>query len=218
MTREEQLLLEAKKLKDYVKYCISEGTIYSKKTRKRYESKDVHGYIFFHALGRKWKVHRVVWFMEHGTWPQVIDHIDGNKSNNHYSNLREATYKQNSYNCSPKSHSSKYKGVWKSKSGKYRASLYSDYKRIHLGYFNTQEEAALAYNNALEKADPLARKNKLEKSDEVKKLEAQLAVAKAAMEKFNKEFINVYHPGENWFPMTLVIPEALAEIERLEKN
>ena len=40
----------------------------------------------------------LVFLLYHRRWPRigfVIDHIDGNKSNNHHTNLREVTYKKN---------------------------------------------------------------------------------------------------------------------------
>ena len=53
-TRREQIEEDLKKIRDLVKYNIADGTLYSKKHQKRFESKDAHGYICFHALGRKW--------------------------------------------------------------------------------------------------------------------------------------------------------------------
>jgi hypothetical protein len=39
---------------------------------------------------RAYQVHRVAWFLYHGEWPaKVIDHIDGNPSNNKIDNLRQ---------------------------------------------------------------------------------------------------------------------------------
>ncbi len=152
----------AKRLPDVIRYVAASGLLYSRATGKPYLSEDVHGYIRLFAFGRKWKAHRVIWFLEKGTHPDIVDHIDGDRTNNHISNLREASFKQNAYNCTIKSTTSKYKGVWKAKTGRYRASLTKDAKRIHLGYFATPEEAARAYNEALRKEDPRARLNIIE--------------------------------------------------------
>jgi hypothetical protein len=47
---------------------------------------------------------------------------------------------------------SKYKGITKQKeTNKWRAWITKDYKRIELGYFNTEEKAAIAYNVAAKK-------------------------------------------------------------------
>lgn len=42
--------------------------------------------------------HHVVWFITHGYWAAMLDHIDGNRSNNAAANLREATHSQNMRN------------------------------------------------------------------------------------------------------------------------
>lgn len=78
----------------------------------------------------------------------VIDHADRNPLNNQRSNLRYATYSENSYNTSPRRNinkSSKYKGVTRY-GNKYRAVIQYDGDKIHLGYFHSEVEAAIAYN------------------------------------------------------------------------
>jgi hypothetical protein len=78
-----------------------------------------------------------------------IDHIDVDKLNNKKSNLRIATpdiQSKNKKKSQKKKYSSIYKGVCLTKTGKWRASIKSNYKYIHIGMFDTEEEAALAYN------------------------------------------------------------------------
>lgn len=83
---------------------------------------------------------------------KIVDHINGNGLDNRKENLREATKANNNRNTKkPKSGvSSIYKGVCaeKSKTSPWRAYITVDYKRIHLGSFKTQEQAAQAYNKA----------------------------------------------------------------------
>lgn len=79
-----------------------------------------------------------------------IDHINGNGLHNYKSNLRPCTVPQNMMNKSKgatKVYSSKYKGVIFSQ-GKYRARIKVGSKTFHLGYSNSEEEAAILYNNA----------------------------------------------------------------------
>lgn len=77
-----------------------------------------------------------------------VDHIDGQKLNNQKSNLRVATKQQNQFNRGAnKGSASKHKGVsWYSKHKLWRASIRINKKTQHLGLFNTEEEAAAAYN------------------------------------------------------------------------
>jgi AP2 domain len=77
-----------------------------------------------------------------------FDHIDRNRCNNQKSNLREATFTQNACNkAKQEGGTSKYKGVsWETKSKKWFCKIQFQRKQIYIGRFNTQEEAALAYN------------------------------------------------------------------------
>lgn len=79
---------------------------------------------------------------------KLVDHIDRNPSNNHISNLRWATYKENLGNqLSRKGSASKYKGVcFHKEKRKWISMIGVNKKRIFLGYFHCEKEAALAYN------------------------------------------------------------------------
>jgi len=82
---------------------------------------------------------------------QIIDHIDGNTLNNCKSNLRICTTSQNAMNCKKyvSGLSSVYKGVrFRKDCNKYTSQIKFNKKLIHLGYFDNEIEAALAYNKA----------------------------------------------------------------------
>ncbi|APM39404.1 HNH endonuclease [Clostridium kluyveri] len=79
---------------------------------------------------------------------QIIDHIDGNGLNNCKSNLRIVTSQQNSFNRRYKVlKTSKYKGVyWNSQFKRWKARIQVDGKRILIGTFENEEDAARAYS------------------------------------------------------------------------
>lgn len=79
----------------------------------------------------------------------VVDHIDGNGLNNQRSNLRVCDRANNGCNKRTKKRKqSPFKGVGKTKGGKFKARIGVKGKVINLGLFSTAEEAALKYNEA----------------------------------------------------------------------
>lgn len=91
--------------------------------------------------------HRLAWFYMTGEWPpETVDHINGDKSDNAWANLRLASLTQNNFNVGkPKTNSSGYKGVSFGKDGRYRANISINNKTVYLGNFSTAEEAYACY-------------------------------------------------------------------------
>lgn len=81
---------------------------------------------------------------------EKVDHIDGNGLDCRRSNLREATQEQNTRNRrSARSSTSRFLGVsWYSEKSKWCAQIRINGRNTHLGYFDREENAALAYNFA----------------------------------------------------------------------
>jgi hypothetical protein len=80
-----------------------------------------------------------------------VDHIDGNGLNNCRNNLRLATPLENARNRGPysKQTTSVFKGVsWSKEKEKWQASIRVPGRKIFLGRFDSEIEAALAYDNA----------------------------------------------------------------------
>ena len=98
----------------------------------------------------KKKIHRLVAdaFILNLTDLPCVDHKDRNSLNNHLSNLRWCTRKENQQNRSKNNNgTSMYKGVsFHKRSNKWLAQIRHNGQRIHLGYFNDESEAARAYD------------------------------------------------------------------------
>lgn len=105
------------------------------------------GYLHIQLQSRLYKAHRLAWLYVLGEWPKLdIDHINRNRSDNRIANLREVTHKQNLQNAGKYSHNtSGHTGVyWYKQTAKWQAQIAHHQKKIHLGFFNTIEEAISA--------------------------------------------------------------------------
>ena len=83
----------------------------------------------------------------------ITDHINGDKLDNRTINLRTCTYQENQRNKpAQKNNASGIKGVCWEKNGsrikRWKAQIYINKKRKHLGYFLTKEEAQDAYQQS----------------------------------------------------------------------
>lgn len=113
--------------------------------------KDSNSYWQIEIFNNKYQSHRIIWKLYYGEDPpEIIDHIDGDGSNNKINNLRAATVFQNGWNAKKGSRNkSGYKGVsFNTERNKWRAAICINKKTILIGYYSTPEEASLAYQKA----------------------------------------------------------------------
>ncbi|MCI9298114.1 MAG: hypothetical protein HFI10_11830 [Lachnospiraceae bacterium] len=82
----------------------------------------------------------------------VVDHINGNRLDNRRGNLRFVTFQQNSFNTRKhqvENVTSRFKGVsYMRDKHKWRSRIMIGGREKHIGLYGTEEEAALAYNEA----------------------------------------------------------------------
>lgn len=105
------------------------------------------GYVRFTVLGRKYQAHRLAWLYVIGTWPACeIDHINLDKTDNRMGNLREAAPVGNACNKrASKRNVLQIKGVSENRPGRFVARIGHGKRVLHLGIFDTPQEAQTAY-------------------------------------------------------------------------
>ena len=111
-------------------------------------SQHADGYLRVNVGGRSFLAHRLIWAIMTGRDPGVtLDHRDGDRSNNRWTNLREATRSQNAMNRGPRSDcSSGVRGVhWHKASNMWAASISAGGVSQHLGLFRSKDEARAAF-------------------------------------------------------------------------
>jgi hypothetical protein len=127
-------------------------------TRKEiYTGKIKNGYHRYHKPSHTPEAQRsrLVWFAVNGPIPagMEINHINHQRDDDQITNLELVTCQQNNvYRRKGKNNTSGYKGVsWDKNANKYRAYIYLDNKKIHLGMFDCPIKAARAYDDAARK-------------------------------------------------------------------
>jgi len=105
-------------------------------------------YLQVSLFNRTYLTHRLAFLYMTGEWPTgLVDHIDRDRANNRWSNLRLVTRKENTYNKTSTPGKSGFRGVFKVKD-RYYTKISVDNKMIHIGVYDTPEEASAAHENA----------------------------------------------------------------------
>lgn len=111
-----------------------------------------YGYKIISVKGVQYRANRLAWLYETGNWPAgVVDHINGDKLDNRFDNLRDVSIKDNCEN-KRKAQANNRTGAlgvcFHKGAGKYSAQIVVDGNKIHLGLFENKEEASEAYISA----------------------------------------------------------------------
>jgi len=138
-------------------FYYKDGNLFNKTSRGSAKKDTLAGYIAEDGYrrvrvdGKQYYIHRLTWFLltnKEVPTDLFIDHIDGNRQNNHIENLRLASSLENQYNKSRQVNgTSMFKGVWyDSVKDCWKASIRLHDKRFYIGQFPTELEAAIAYD------------------------------------------------------------------------
>lgn len=106
-----------------------------------------HGYRTIQVDGKLIKAHRLAWLYVYGVFPKgKLDHRNRIRSDNRIDNLREATHAENMRNAGKRANNtSGYKGVSRRENGRWVAQCSFSNKKIHIGVFDSPQEAHEAY-------------------------------------------------------------------------
>lgn len=131
-------------------YYYCDGKLFRTTTRSRWKADtrvgyyDKKGYRRIRIPGTTVSESRAIWCLCKKEWPDgEIDHINRIRDDNRIENLRVADRFIQTQNTTRK-------GYYKC-GNKFRACISVNKKRIHLGLFKTEKEAAQAYNEAKKK-------------------------------------------------------------------
>ena len=150
-------------LKELLHYDPDTGVFTRKVTRSgRAKAGDVagftvHGYRGIMIAKKNYRCHRLAFLYMTGRFPEAqIDHINGNRSDNRWINLRQANNAENMRNRGRQSNNtSGFKGVNKktdhARKNPWRATIHLNGKSKSIGHFKTPEEAYAAYSTAADK-------------------------------------------------------------------
>lgn len=136
-----------------IQYAIDKGFTYNSETGKIYGirgkeimGRDKDGYVsiglnknYHNLLG-----HQFAWYVTNNEIVECLDHINKDKSDNRICNLRSITNQENQFNQKAKGYS------FNKRINKYFAQIHLNYKNIHLGYFDDENDARQAYLDAKE--------------------------------------------------------------------
>lgn len=160
------MALTQARLKKLLEFNADTGIFYRKMSAsrrhpspwlKQCRTKTVKGYVSVFVDGKKYAAHRLAWLWMTGKLPlDQVDHIDANKSNNAWDNLREATNAQNQANTGPrKNNRVGLKGAhYQSQMNCWTARITVNGKRHFLGLFDEPEAAHAAYCDAVKRLNP----------------------------------------------------------------
>lgn len=152
------------RLKALVNYAPETGVFTWNMARRRCRPGDKigcrmkNGYICIRVDDILYTAHRLAWRYMTGEWPSAqIDHINGDRADNRFSNLREATNAQNAQNRKRKDNKSGFPGV-RRENDKWLAEIKVNYVGRRIGLFETPEQAHEAYLKAKHELHPFSRK------------------------------------------------------------
>lgn len=150
--------MDANKLKNLLSYDEFSGEFTWIARRGRIQpgtvaGKHIQGYRMIRINGKDHFAHRLAFVCMTGRLPDgVVDHINGIRDDNRWVNLRDCSQRENLQNqrsATANNKSSRLLGVsWRKRDAKWVAQIRSGGRAVHLGLFQSKEDAHSAYLKA----------------------------------------------------------------------
>lgn len=131
-----------------LEYSLVSGRFYNNGKRVGAHDKS-NGTVAVRFQGKKNYAHRTAWFLITGQWPVEVDHIDTNRLNNAWHNLRNVGRSVNQQNLR-KAMSNNRTGLLgvSPYRGRFRATIVLNRQQVTVGYYDSPEAAHAAYLGA----------------------------------------------------------------------
>lgn len=145
--RRKHMKLDQARLKELLDYDPDTGIMTRKiTTSSNAKAGDVigslnnNGYLCGRVDGKVYLCHRLAWLWMTGQWPtEMIDHLNRRRTDNRWSNLREATHRENAKNHSSNGF------CWDKEKGRWISRIQVDGRMFAIGRFETILDARAAY-------------------------------------------------------------------------
>lgn len=145
------MTLTAERACELFVYAPETGTLSRRVARagagRALKAKSKDGYLALSVDGKNYLGHRVIFLIVAGRWPGQIDHINRDRMDNRWSNLREVTSQENALNRSQRVRAAT-PGVSPTLGGKFCARASINARRVRCGTFDTAEAAEDAIRRA----------------------------------------------------------------------
>lgn len=141
-------MMDTSAIKSILQYDPETGIFHKKYDNgcSQFGYKDKDGYWIATINGKHYRLHRVAFLLMGEDIPNYVDHINGDRGDNRWANLRPANHSQNC--CNQKTRSTNTSGVknvyFDKRKDKWCVKLRVNGKRKHIGYYSNLEDAKLS--------------------------------------------------------------------------
>jgi hypothetical protein len=109
--------------------------------------KTVRGYTNIRVNGKMYKAHRLIYLYHFGVMPEIVDHIDCDRTNNRIENLRACTKSENGMNRAGGYAKTGLRNVYR-RGNKYQVHMKKNGTHHYVGTFDCIDDAVVAASTA----------------------------------------------------------------------